>query len=542
MQRHAARAVVVDLEPALFDDAPAARVEGVEREGDAVAGEPVAVLGFHDLRRLAGVVGEVGDGGVALFAVVVLRLERDVAAREARFHLEHFLALDVEPRGQGVDFGLGQRRAVLGIDDEGSRAMADELRARPARVATISSRTPVPGLAGARALPGAHNAQNAAAATAMAEALGIEAGVIAEGISTYPGLPHRQEVVAEARGVRFVNDSKATNADSAAMALACHQRVIWIAGGTAKEGGIESLAPFFPRVAEALLIGRDSPILAATLAAHGVAHREVGTLDAAVAAAWDTAREAGVPILLSPACASWDQFTGYEQRGDRFRALVKAVTLPRHDVSVTLTTPPIIGLIGLILGRLKGTKHVFWSMDLHPDPKGPLVLDVRDLGRRPGSMLELSRDVAAPADLGTPMIGVVEGSAMHLEVRLESVVEGVLVHADVTAPLVGECGRCLDPFTDEIEVRVLELFSYPERLEEIGGADDEEEVPVMVGDLLDLESTVRDALVLELPINPLCDPDCAGLTLTGEKAERKPEEPAAPVDARWAALQALAED
>ena len=178
--------------------------------------------------------------------------------------------------------------------------------------------------------------------------------------------------------------------------------------------------------------------------------------------------------------------------------------------------------------------------DPSTDPKGPLVLEIRELGRRPGSMLEISRDLPAPGDLGTPMIGVPEDALLHLEARLESVVEGVLVTAEVTAPLEGECGRCLDPFTDSIEVHVQELYSYPERLADLGGADDDEEVPVLVGDLLDLESAVRDALVLELPINPLCDPDCAGLTLTGEKAVRAPEEPAEPVDARWAALQSLA--
>ena len=155
------------------------------------------------------------------------------------------------------------------------------------------------------------------------------------------------------------------------------------------------------------------------------------------------------------------------------------------------------------------------------NPKGPLVLEVRELGRRPGSMLEISRDVPAPGDLGTPMIGVPADATLHLEVRLESVVEGVLVTAYVTAPLAGECGRCLDPFTDSIEVHVQELYSYPERLADLGVADDDEEIPVLVGDLLDLEPAVRDALVLELPINPLCDPDCPGLTLTGEKAERE---------------------
>ncbi|MBV9812797.1 MAG: hypothetical protein JO326_08595 [Acetobacteraceae bacterium] len=176
------------------------------------------------------------------------------------------------------------------------------------------------------ALPGAHNAQNAAAASAMARALGVEEHAIARGLQTYPGLPHRQELIDVVDGIRFVNDSKATNADSTACALACYDRVVWIAGGTAKEGGIASRAPLFPRVARAFLIGRDAPVLAETLAASRVAHRSVGTLEAAVGAAWQAAREGDADVvLLSPACASWDQFTGFDQRGDRFRALVQSL-------------------------------------------------------------------------------------------------------------------------------------------------------------------------------------------------------------------------
>ncbi len=165
--------------------------------------------------------------------------------------------------------------------------------------------------------------QNAAAAAAMGFALGIARDAARRGIASYPGLPHRQEKVGEIAGVSFVNDSKATNADSTARALGCYDRLIWIAGGMAKEGGIAPLAEFFPRVAEALLIGRDAPILAETLAAHGVKHRIVGTLENATQAAWADARAGMAPVvLLSPACASWDQFTGFDQRGDRFRALV----------------------------------------------------------------------------------------------------------------------------------------------------------------------------------------------------------------------------
>ncbi len=127
-----------------------------------------------------------------------------------------------------------------------------------------------------------------------------------------------------------MNDSKATNADAAARALGCYPRLVWIAGGLAKEGGIESLAPFFPSIARALLIGRDAPLLAATLTRHGVRHEIAGTLDAAVPAALAAARADDAPVvLLSPACASFDQFSGFEARGEHFAALVGALECER---------------------------------------------------------------------------------------------------------------------------------------------------------------------------------------------------------------------
>ncbi|HEY1936028.1 MAG TPA: DUF559 domain-containing protein [Acetobacteraceae bacterium] len=174
----------------------------------------------------------------------------------------------------------------------------------------------------APALPGAHNAQNAAAAYAMARFLDIPHDTITRAFTTFPGLPHRQQLVATIDGIAFINDSKATNADAASYALACYDRIIWIAGGIAKQDGIEPLAPLFPRIARALLIGRDAPLLAATLATHNVPHDIVGTLDAAVPAALTAARATGATaVLLSPACASFDQFSGFDARGDRFAAI-----------------------------------------------------------------------------------------------------------------------------------------------------------------------------------------------------------------------------
>jgi UDP-N-acetylmuramoylalanine--D-glutamate ligase len=237
-----------------------------------------------------------------------------------------------------------QRRedvAVLGQDDELSTAMAASVGARLVKISghrrmpegvwaehglLRDAAGPIADLADAIALPGTHNAQNAAAAAAAALALGLPRDAIAAGLRSFAGLPHRQERVAELDGVLFVNDSKATNADSAARALASYGRVVWIAGGIAKDGGIASLAPCFARIARAFLIGRDAPMLAATLAAQGVPHEIAGTLEAAVPAAMAAARGGAAPVvLLSPACASFDQFSGFDARGDRFRALVRAL-------------------------------------------------------------------------------------------------------------------------------------------------------------------------------------------------------------------------
>jgi len=314
----------------------------------AGAGLPVAAGGNLGTASLA--LPLLPDAGVYVIEMSSYMLERiatlrfDVAVmlNISADHLDRHGDMDGYARAKRAIFDRQTLDdiAVIGIDDARARAMAESLGTHPARVVTISGHSaadvfardgilrdaegPIVDLARAHALPGRHNAQNAAAAAALALGLGLTRAVIASGIETYPGLPHRQELVGTRSGIIFVNDSKGTNADSTACALACYERVVWIAGGQAKAGGIESLAPFFPRIAEALLIGRDAPILAATLATHGVPHRIVGTLEAAVAAAWDDARAGAAPVvLLSPSCASWDQFSSFEHRGDRFRELVQ---------------------------------------------------------------------------------------------------------------------------------------------------------------------------------------------------------------------------
>ena len=210
--------------------------------------------------------------------------------------------------------------AVIGTDDELSRETADWLDGEPGKVVRISGENFTVGPA--RALPGKHNAQNAAAAAAMARALGVPDSAIAEGIRTYPGLPHRQQEVAVREGIHFINDSKATNADATAWAMRCYDKFVWIAGGISKSGGIVDLAPYFPRIEKAFLIGQDAPAFAATLNAAGVVNENSGTLENAVPAAFACAKLSGTgTILFSPAAASFDQFANFEMRGEKFAAL-----------------------------------------------------------------------------------------------------------------------------------------------------------------------------------------------------------------------------
>jgi uncharacterized protein len=172
------------------------------------------------------------------------------------------------------------------------------------------------------------------------------------------------------------------------------------------------------------------------------------------------------------------------------------------------------------------------------DPRAPLVLDTRELGRRPGSQREVSRTVPAPADLGIEVLGVPRGSQVEVDLRTEAVMEGVLVTGTAKAALEGECARCLEPISDEIEVRFQELFVYDDQ-----GVDPDEELEVSMlqGDLVDLEPLLRDAVVLALPFQPLCSEDCPGLcpdcgARLADDPEHAHEEP---VDPRWAALAAL---
>ena len=233
--------------------------------------------------------------------------------------------------------------AVIGIDDPISRAVHESLQERPQlRVVpvTVGARSrrgvsvakgtlrengkEVCDLSQAAALPGEHNWQNAAAAFAAARACGLPADRLAEALLDFPGLPHRMEQIGSVGGIPVINDSKATNAEAAARAIACFENVYWIAGGRPKEGGIDAIAPHFPRIAHVFLIGEAEERFANTLEGQLPVTR-CGTLDCAVAAALDAAcrnGRQGTVVLFSPACASFDQFSDFEQRGDRFRALI----------------------------------------------------------------------------------------------------------------------------------------------------------------------------------------------------------------------------
>jgi len=173
------------------------------------------------------------------------------------------------------------------------------------------------------------------------------------------------------------------------------------------------------------------------------------------------------------------------------------------------------------------------------DPRSPLVLNTRGLPRRAGEMRTVRRRVPAPARLGLDMIGVPEAAELDLDLRLESVTEGVLVSGTVTAPLEGECGRCLDPVSAQITVHIQELFAYPNSSTE--NTADDDEVHRMEGELIDFEPVVRDEVVLALPITPLCRPECAGLCPDcGQRLDDLPPGHAhEAIDPRWAGLAGL---
>jgi UDP-N-acetylmuramoylalanine--D-glutamate ligase len=242
-----------------------------------------------------------------------------------------------------------QGTAVIGVDDIWCRNAADRIERAGKRVVRISVKNPladgiyveretiVQASGGARSeiariggigsLRGLHNAQNAACASACALALGVGKDTLQNGLRSFPGLAHRMEQVGKRGNVLFVNDSKGTNADAAAHALSSFADIFWIAGGRAKAGGITGLAEYFPRIRKAYLVGEAAAEFAGTLGER-VPHEMSGTLEVAVASAARDAEASGLHdaiVLLSPACASFDQYRNFEIRGTKFRDLVNAL-------------------------------------------------------------------------------------------------------------------------------------------------------------------------------------------------------------------------
>jgi uncharacterized protein len=173
------------------------------------------------------------------------------------------------------------------------------------------------------------------------------------------------------------------------------------------------------------------------------------------------------------------------------------------------------------------------------DPRSPLVLDTRELPRRPGALRTVERVVPAPSDLGVELIGVPEGAGLDLDLRMESVSEGVLVSGTVSGPIRGECGRCLREINDSVTVTIQELYAYENSTTD--ATTESDEVGRMQGDLIDLEPALRDAVVLALPNNPLCRQDCPGLCPDcGVHRDDLPADHShQQIDPRWAGLSQL---
>ena len=235
--------------------------------------------------------------------------------------------------------------AVIGVDNPETKRLFSELKAKNGRrIIPISAKKSlgrgvsamsgklycnlsgkcheISDLTHALALEGKHNHQNAAAAYAAVQSLGIDPKAIGEAILSFPGLAHRMESIGSAGPVRFVNDSKATNADAAMQALNAYDNIFWIAGGVAKDGGIEALAAQFPNITQAYLIGEAAPTFHKTLKKKKVATKVCGDMEKAILCATRDAMQSGKPnpiVLLSPACASFDQFKNFETRGEAFR-------------------------------------------------------------------------------------------------------------------------------------------------------------------------------------------------------------------------------
>jgi UDP-N-acetylmuramoylalanine--D-glutamate ligase len=250
-------------------------------------------------------------------------------------HIDRHGSIDGYVKAKERIFGNLQQTAIISIDDEYSKAVYEKIKSTRKVVPISVNEILEDGasviddviydngqqikLGDLTRLPGKHNAQNIAAVYAAARAVGVAADDIVKNVSSFAGLPHRMQLVAEKNGVKFVNDSKATNAEAASKSLATFDDIYWIAGGVAKDGGIQSLQEFFPKIKHAYLIGQAQDEFAKSLDGK-VDYSLCETLENAVAQAKDDAKD-GV-VLLAPACASFDQWPNFEARGDAFCQMV----------------------------------------------------------------------------------------------------------------------------------------------------------------------------------------------------------------------------
>jgi UDP-N-acetylmuramoylalanine--D-glutamate ligase len=297
-----------------------------------------------------------GKGGIYVLEMSSYQLERTYSIKFDVSVLLNISPNHIDRHGDLAGYVAAKTRiftrngkkqtAVVGVDDAETRRVADTLADRM-HVVRVTREAPGAGMVGAEGtklvdrtngekrivldmkdapdLPGRHNAQNAAAAYAATRALGLAPEVIAAAMKTYRSLPHRLERVATIDGVTYVNDSKATSPEATVWALTSYDKVIWIAGGLSKEVGYDALIPYLPKIAEAILVGKAAPEIAAFLAKHKIPHTTTETIERAVPAAHAKAKAASSAkvVLLSPACASFDQYRSFEKRGDDFRAQVK---------------------------------------------------------------------------------------------------------------------------------------------------------------------------------------------------------------------------